>query len=138
MTTYPPRTHYSLGETATLSRLISQADIAQMAAITGDYNPVHIDEEYAQQTRFKGRIAHGVFSSGLISAVLGMHLPGPGAIYLKQSLSFLHPLRPGDTLTAEVEVTAWREDKRIITLATRSHNQHGVALAEGEAVLLVS
>jgi 3-hydroxybutyryl-CoA dehydratase len=87
-------------------------------------------------TRFKGRIAHGVFSSGLISAVLGMHLPGPGAVYLRQSLQFLHPLRPGDVLTAEVEVIAWRAEKRIITLQTRSSNQDGTGIAEGEAVLL--
>ena len=137
VTRYPPRQDFSIGEKAALSRLISEDDILRMAAITGDFNPVHIDEEYATQTRFKGRIAHGVFSSGLISAVLGMHLPGPGAIYLKQSLQFLHPLRAGDMLTAEVEVIAWRAEKRIITLKTRSLNQHGTDLADGEAVLLV-
>ena len=137
VTRYPPRQDFSIGEKAALSRLISEDDILRMAAITGDFNPVHIDEEYAAQTRFKGRIAHGVFSSGLISAVLGMHLPGPGAIYLKQSLQFLHPLRAGDMLTAEVEVIAWRAEKRIITLKTRSLNQHGTDLADGEAVLLV-
>ena len=136
MTQYPPRQDFTVGEKASMSRLISQDDILRMAEITGDFNPVHIDEEYAAQSRFKGRIAHGVFSSGLISAVLGMHLPGPGAIYLKQSLQFLHPVRPGDTLTAEVEVTAWRAEKRIITLKTRAFNQHGTDVADGEAVLL--
>ncbi len=136
MTRYPPRQDFSVGEKAALSRLISEEDILRMAAITGDFNPVHIDEEYAAMTRFKGRIAHGVFSSGLISAVLGMHLPGPGAVYLRQSLQFLHPLRPGDVLTAEVEVIAWRAEKRIITLQTRSSNQDGTGIAEGEAVLL--
>jgi 3-hydroxybutyryl-CoA dehydratase len=136
VTRYPPRHDFSIGEKATLSRLISEDDILRMAAITGDFNPVHIDEEYAAMTRFKGRIAHGVFSSGLISAVLGMHLPGPGAVYLRQSLQFLHPLRPGDVLTAEVEVIAWRAEKRIITLQTRSSNQDGTGIAEGEAVLL--
>lgn len=136
MTRYPPRQDFSVGEKAALSRLISEDDILRMAAITGDFNPVHIDEEYAALTRFKGRIAHGVFSSGLISAVLGMHLPGPGAVYLKQSLKFLYPLRPGDVLTAEVEVIDWRAEKRIITLTTRSSNQDGTGIAEGEAVLL--
>lgn len=138
VSTYPSRNHFTIGECASLSRLISEDDILRMAAITGDYNPVHLDEEYASQTRFKGRIAHGVFSSGLISAVLGMHLPGPGAIYLKQSLNFLYPIRAGDTLTAEVEVIGWRSEKRIITLKTRSLNQDGRGIADGEAVLLVS
>ena len=138
MTRYPRREDFSIGEKAALSRLISEDDILRMPAITGDFNPVHIDEEFAAMTRFKGRIAHGVFSSGLISAVLGMHLPGPGAVYLKQSLQFLHPLRPGDVLTAEVEVIAWRAEKRIITLQTRSLNQDGTGIADGEAVLLVS
>lgn len=136
MTLFPARQDFTIGEKASLSRLISIDDIQHMAAITGDFNPVHLDEEYAALTRFKGRIAHGVFSSGLISAVLGMHLPGPGSVYLKQSLQFLYPLRPGDTLTAEVEVIAWRSEKRIITLKTRSMNQHGNDIAEGEAVLL--
>ena len=112
MTRYPSRQDFIIGEKASLSRQISEDDILRMAAITGDFNPVHLDEEYAAMTRFKGRIAHGVFSSGLISAVLGMHLPGPGAVYLKQSLQFLYPVRPGDELTAEVEVTAWRAEKR--------------------------
>ncbi len=138
MTAYPSRQDFTIGEKASLSRQISIEDIQHMAAITGDFNPVHLDEEYAALTRFKGRIAHGVFSSGLISAVLGMHLPGPGSVYLRQSLQFLYPLRPGDVLTAEVEVTAWRSEKRIVTLRTRSMNQHGNDIAEGEAVLLVA
>jgi 3-hydroxybutyryl-CoA dehydratase len=138
MSTYPARVDFAIGEKASLSRLISADDILQMATITGDFNPVHMDEDYARGTRFKGRIAHGVFSSGLISAVLGMHLPGPGAIYLKQTLDFLYPLRAGDTLTAEVEVIAWRAEKHIITLQTRTMNQDGRGIADGQAVLLVS
>jgi 3-hydroxybutyryl-CoA dehydratase len=137
MMTYPTGYNYFIGQKARLSKMITEADIKLMADITGDYNSLHLDDEFAAQTRFKGRIAHGLFSAGLISAVLGTQLPGSGAIYLKQSLNFLYPTRAGDTLTAEVEVTAWRPDKRIITLKTRTFNQDGKEVAEGEAVLAV-
>ena len=131
------RQHFEIGERASLTRTISVNDILQMAAITGDFNPVHIDEQYASHSRFHGQIAHGVFSAGLVSAVLGMQLPGPGAIYLKQSLDFLYPVRPADTITAEVVVSAWRPEKRIISLITRVTNQDGKDVAKGESVLLV-
>lgn len=137
MSNYPSRDDFAIGEKAQLSRLISEADIAAMADITGDTNPVHLDEAFAAKTRFKGRIAHGVFSAGLISAVLGTKLPGPGAVYLKQTLNFLYPVRAGETITAEAEVIAWRADKRIVTLKTRVFNQDGRDVVEGEAVLLV-
>jgi 3-hydroxybutyryl-CoA dehydratase len=137
MTEYTSREDYAIGEKAQLSRTISEEDIRRMAEITGDFNPVHVNEAFASRTRFKGRIAHGVFSAGLISAVLGTKLPGPGAIYLKQTLEFLQPVRAGETLTAEVEVTAWRADKRIITLKTRCFNGSGKDVVQGEAVLLV-
>ena len=137
MTKYLSRDDFAIGEKTQLSRTISEDDIRRMADITRDFNPVHMDEEFASRTRFKGRIAHGVFSAGLISAVLGTKLPGPGAVYLKQTLDFLYPVRAGDTLTAEVEVTAWRADKRIITLKTRCLNQDGRDVVHGEAVLLV-
>jgi len=132
------RIDFTIGERASLSRTISLEDILQMAAITGDFNPVHMDEEYAASSRFHGRIAHGVFSVGLVSAVLGMQLPGPGAIYLKQSLDFLYPVRPADTLTAEVIVSAWRPEKRIISLITRVSNQEAKDVAKGESLLLVN
>jgi 3-hydroxybutyryl-CoA dehydratase len=137
MTKVSSRDDFTIGEKAQLSRVISEDDIRRMADITGDFNPVHMDEEFASRTRFKGRIAHGVFSAGLISAVLGTKLPGAGAVYLKQTLDFLYPVRAGDTLTAEVEVTSWRADKRIITLKTRCLNQDGKDVVYGEAVLLV-
>ena len=137
MSNYPSRDDFAIGEKAQLSRLITEADIIAMAGITGDTNPVHTDEEFAAKTRFKGRIAHGVFSAGLISAVLGTKLPGPGAVYLKQTLNFLYPVRAGDTITAEAEVSAWRADKRIVTLKTRVFNQEGKDVVEGEAALLV-
>jgi 3-hydroxybutyryl-CoA dehydratase len=137
MTEYSSRDDFAIGEKARLSRTVTEDDIRQMAEITGDFNPVHTDERFASRTRFKGRIAHGVFSAGLISAVLGTKLPGPGAVYLKQTLDFLYPVRARDMLTAEVEVIAWRADKRIITLRTRCLNQDGKDVVNGEAVLLV-
>jgi len=137
MTEYGVREKFELGEKASLSRRIAESDIRDMANVTGDSNPVHLDPEFARKTRFGECIAHGLFCSGLISAVLGTKLPGPGAIYLSQSLKFLVPVRVGDTLTAEVEVTRWREDKRIIALATNCFNQDKVMVAEGEAVLMV-
>jgi 3-hydroxybutyryl-CoA dehydratase len=136
MTEYQSHDDFAIGEKARLSRTVTEDDIRHMAEITGDFNPVHMDEGFASRTRFKGRIAHGLFSVGLISAVLGNKLPGPGAVYLKQTLDFLYPVRPGDTLTAEVEVIAWREDKRIITLKTRCFNGDDRDVVTGEAVLL--
>jgi 3-hydroxybutyryl-CoA dehydratase len=137
MTEYSSRDDFAVGEKARLSRTVTEDDIRRMAEITGDFNPVHMDEGFASRTRFKGRIAHGLFSVGLISAVLGTKLPGPGAVFLKQTLDFLYPVRAEDMLTAEVEVTAWRADKRIITLKTHCFNQDGKDIVHGEAVLLV-
>jgi 3-hydroxybutyryl-CoA dehydratase len=137
MTEYSSPDEFTIGAKASLSREITEADIQRMAEITGDYNPIHINEEFAKRTRFKGRIVHGVFSAGLISAVLGTKLPGPGAVYLKQTLDFLYPVRAGDILTAEVEVTSWQADRRIIELKTHCRNQNGKMVVNGEAVLLV-
>ena len=131
------RKDFKVGEKAAMTKEITTNDITSMAEITGDYNPIHIDEEFARKSRFQGRIAHGVLSAGLISAVLGMHLPGPGAIFLGQTLKYLNPVRVGDTLTAQVEVSNWRPDKKIITLETTCLNQDGDTVLEGEAVLLI-
>ncbi len=131
------RAEFKLGETARLTKTIVERDIATLAEITGDFNPVHINDAFAQRTRFQGLIAHGILSAGLISAVLGMKLPGPGAIYLSQRLNYLYPTRVGDTLTAEVEVTKWSKEKNIIHLNTRCFNQDERNVVEGEAVLLV-
>ena len=119
------------------ARTMTETDIVNFAGLSGDFNVIHTDAELTQKTPFGQRIAHGLFSSGLISAALGTKLPGPGSVYLKQELKFLYPVRAGDTLTAEVEVTAWRPDKRIITLSTRCLNQDGRDVVDGEAVLLV-
>ena len=134
---YQVRVDFNVGEKAEMTKEVTENDIISMAEITGDFNPIHIDEDFAKKTRFKGCIAHGVLSNGLISAVLGMHLPGPGAIYLGQTLKYLNPVKAGDTLRAEVEVSKWRPDKKIIHLETRCLNQHNDIIVEGEAVMLI-
>ena len=126
-----------MGQRATLSKTITDADIRAFAALSGDRNPLHLDEAFARQSRFGRPVAHGVLVAGVISAVLGMILPGPGAIYLGQTLKFLRPVYPGDTVTATVEVTAIRGDRGIVTLRTTCTNQAGEPVIDGEAVLLV-
>jgi len=137
MTKITPRNSFTIGEKASLARAVSEADIVDFARISGDTNPVHLDEEYARTTRFAGRIAHGMLAAGFISATLGTRLPGPGAIYLSQTLKFTAPVRAGDTITTTVEVIAYREDKRIVTLKTECANQRGELVVSGEAVLLM-
>lgn len=130
------RKEFEVGQRASMSKVFSLEDIKNFADISGDQNPVHIDKEFAGKTRFKGQIVHGMLVTGLISAVLGTKLPGPGGIYINQNISFTAPVRPGDNITAEVEVLKWRSDKRIITLSTKCTNQNGEIVINGEAVLL--
>ncbi len=125
------------GQSATFTKTISEADIYAYAGISGDFNPLHVNAEFSKGSRFGERIAHGMITAGLISAVLGMRLPGPGAIYLSQTLNFVNPVRIGDTITAKAEVTTYREDKRVLTLRTTCTNQRGQTVLEGQAVLLV-
>ena len=126
------------GDTASLSRTIGDDDIRAFANATGDHNPLHLDEEFARQTRFGKRIAHGMLSASLISAVIANDLPGQGSIYLGQTLQFLAPVFPGDTVTARVTVTSIREDKPIIKLETVCINQRDEVVIRGEATVLVS
>jgi len=132
------RTHFNFGEEASLTRTISEADVAAYARVSGDENPIHLDEAYAQGTRFGGRIVHGMLIAGLISAVLGSQLPGSGAIYLSQVLRFTVPVRPGETVTARVRVTEWDGTKGRIALLTEVVNQDGVVVVTGEAKLVMS
>jgi 3-hydroxybutyryl-CoA dehydratase len=125
------------GEQASFAKTVTEADVTGLAGIIGDFNPIHVDAEYARKTRFGRRIAHGMLTGGLISAVLGNRLPGPGAIYLSQQLEFLAPVYIGDTITAVVEVVEWKPEKRIITLKTDAYNQEERQVATGKAVLLV-
>ena len=123
-----------LGDCALLSKTITEADVAEFARVTLDTNPLHLDEEYAKQTRFGGRIVHGMLGAGLISAVIGTKLGGP--IYLGQTLKFLKPIRMGETLTATAEGIAVREDKNIVTLRTSVTNEEGAEVIVGEASVL--
>ncbi|HSA93912.1 MAG TPA: MaoC family dehydratase [Terriglobales bacterium] len=124
------------GDSASVSRTIGNKEIQAFAALFDDYNPLHVDDAYAGRSRFGGRIAHGVICLGLISHLIGMKLPGTGAIYLGQSARFLKPVRVGDTVTASVEVTKIRADKPILTLATRCVNHKDEVVMEGEAVVM--
>jgi len=132
------RTSFIIGEEATLTKLVSDDDIKSFARISGDDNPVHMNDDYAKGTMFGGRIAHGMLVAGLISAVLGTMLPGPGAIYMSQQLRFLAPVRPGDQVTASAKVTEWDAVKGRVTLSTEVKNQKGVAVISGEARLVMS
>jgi 3-hydroxybutyryl-CoA dehydratase len=126
----------SEGMTAVFSKTVTDADIVLFAGITGDTNPVHLDEEFAKPTMFKGRIAHGMLTAGFISAVFGTKLPGPGCIYLSQSMKFKAPVRIGDTVKARVTVSAIDRDKGRVTFATTCHVGEQIVL-DGEAQLLV-
>lgn len=127
-----------VGQKATFSKTFSADDIAAFAEASGDRNPLHLDEAFAKESRFEGRIAHGMLVAGLISAVLGNQLPGPGTIYLGQELRFKEPVYVGDTITAVVEVIKIREGKPIVTLSTNCYNQHDILVIEGNATVLIS
>ncbi|MGB0238170.1 MAG: MaoC family dehydratase [Cycloclasticus sp.] len=107
-----------VGQSASMSKTVTEADIILFAGITGDFNPAHIDEEYAKNSLFKGRIAHGMLSAGFISATLAMKLPGPGTIYLGQSMKFKAPVKIGDTVKTTVTITSINIEKKIINLDT--------------------
>lgn len=124
-----------VGEKASFTKTVTEADVVAFAGITGNFNPVHINAEYAKKSFFKERIAHGILTAGFISAALGTQLPGPNSIYLKQDLSFTAPVKLGDTVTATVEVTAKRDDKKLITLSTVATNQRGEVVVKGEALI---
>ena len=137
MTEERSRNNFQLGQRASFSKTVTEADVTTFAGLIGDFNPIHVDAEYARKSRFGQRVAHGMFTAGLISAVLGNKLPGPGAIYLSQQIEFLAPVFIGDTITATVEVSAWRPDKHIITFKTDAYNQAEKQVVTGKAVLLV-
>jgi acyl dehydratase len=126
----------SVGDSAEMSKTVTEEDVRAFAELTGDRNPVHLDEEYAAGTRFGRRIAHGMLGASLISAVLANELPGRGTVYLSQTLRFTAPVFLGDTVTAHVVVKQVREDKPIVTLETVCTNERGERVVEGEAVVL--
>lgn len=125
-----------LGVTASRTRTITDEAIRAFAQASGDTNSIHLDEAYAATTPFGRRIAHGMLTASIISAILGNDLPGVGTIYLGQDVKFKAPVFIGDTVTATVELIKYREDKRIATFRTTVTNQDGVLVVEGEAVVI--
>jgi acyl dehydratase len=125
----------NVGDSASRTKAITDAGIRAFAALSGDENPLHVDEEFAATTPFKRRIAHGMLSASLISAVLANDLPGQGSIYLGQTLKFVAPVFIGDEITARVTVTSVRDDKPIAKLETVCVNQHDEIVIKGEATV---
>jgi len=125
-----------LGDTVQRIKTITDADIQQFATVSGDSNPVHLDDDYAATTIFGKRIAHGMLVASIISAALANDLPGAGSIYLGQELKFKKPVFIGDTVTATLTVTAYREDRRIATIETIVKNQDDIVVIKGEATVI--
>jgi len=126
---------FHVGQVASLVRTISEADVVAFATLTGDFNPVHVDADAAAASPFGGRIVHGMLTASLLSTLLAMQLPGPGAIYLGQTLRFLRPVKLGDSVTARVEITALNLEKRRMTLATTIRNDRGKTVVDGAATV---
>jgi 3-hydroxybutyryl-CoA dehydratase len=126
-----------VGQYAEHTKTVTESDVVLYAGITGDFNPMHVNQIYAQQSRFGGRIAHGMLTAGFISAVLGMKLPGEGSIYMSQSLRFTRPVRIGDTITARIEVIELWPEKKRVRLATSCRNQNEETVLDGEALVMM-
>ena len=124
------------GDFAEFAKTISESDVYLFAGITGDLNPAHLNQQEAEKGIFKTRIAHGMLSAGLVSAVLGMHLPGPGTIYMSQTLKFTAPVKFGDTITARAEVKERNVEKNRLILHTTCTNQDGKLVLDGEATVM--
>ena len=125
-----------IGQASSFSKTITETDVYLFAGITGDFNPAHINAQYAANTQFKERIAHGMLSASLISTILGTSLPGKGTIYLGQQVKFLSPVRLGDTITATVKVKELVKEKNRVILHTFCANQEGDLVVDGEATVL--
>ena len=126
-----------IGDSASIDRAFTSQDVEKFAEISGDRNPIHLDDEYAAQTQFKRRIVHGALTSSMISAVLGQVFPGPGTIYLSQTLNFKRPVFIGDALTATVEVTDFDTKGMTANFRTVVTNQKGKVVLDGDAVVIV-
>lgn len=131
-----PFAEIQVGDKASMSKTVSEYDVYGFAGITGDFNPVHVNAEFAKTTMFKDRIAHGMLSAGLISAVLGTALPGVNTIYMGQELSFKAPVMFGDTITATVEVVEKIEAKNRLILRTTVTKQDGTLVVDGKATVI--
>lgn len=126
----------TIGQTASYTKDVQERDIQLFAAVSGDVNPVHLDAEFAAGTVFKQRIAHGMLTGAVISAALAMELPGPGTIYLSQSLRFRLPVTIGDSVTVNLEVTDKQDRKRVVTLSCKAYNRAGKLVASGTAEVI--
>lgn len=124
-----------LGDKASFEKTITEADISLFAGITGDFNPLHINAEAIKKTKYKGRLAHGLLTAGLISAIIGTKLPGIGTLYVTQDLKFISPVYSGDTIKATVEVISIDVQRNIAILNTFCINQEGMVVIEGTATV---
>jgi len=124
-----------IGQHAEYVRTVTSEDIEMFGQVSGDYNPLHFNEDWAKTTMFKGRIAHGILTATYVSTVIGMKLPGPGTIYLSQSMKFRRPVRIGDTITARVEVIDKNDERELLTLKTVCINQEDKVVLDGDAVV---
>ncbi|MGM9931383.1 MaoC family dehydratase [Pradoshia sp.] len=129
--------NFTVGQQAACSKTITETDVVMFAGLSGDFNPIHIDSEYAKNTRFNERIAHGLLTSSLLSQLLGVHLPGKGSVYMEQTIKFKAPVYIGDTITATATVQEYIKEKRIIKLLTECQNQKEVTVLTGTAVMMV-
>ena len=125
-----------IGQTGTFTRTVTEEGVRLFAAVSGDVNPLHLDEAWAANTRFKGRIAHGMFTGGLISAAIAMVLPGPGVVYVGQDLKFERPVRIGDTITVELTVTEKLPEKKFVKMDSIARNQLGKVVVSGVTTVL--
>jgi len=125
----------TIGQSASFAKTMTETDVGLFGGITGDLNPAHFNEEYAKNTFFKGRIVHGMLAASLISTVLGMHLPGPGTIYMKQDLKFLAPVHFNDTITATCTVKEINKEKNRVVLECKVVNQAGEDVIVGDALV---
>lgn len=126
----------TIGQTSEFSKTLTEDDLVLFAAVSGDVNPVHLDAEFAAQSMFKERIAHGAWTGSIISAALALQLPGPGTIYLGQTLSFRSPVKVNDTVTVILEVTEKDDRKKFVTLDCKAVNQNGKTVATGVAQVI--
>jgi len=124
-----------IGDAAEFGKTVSESDIYLYAGVTGDFNPAHLNEVYAGKTYFKTRIAQGMLTAGFISGLLGVSLPGPGTIYIRQELDFLGPVHIGDTITARVEIIEIMDQKNRVTVRTTCVNQDGTLVLDGQAIV---
>ncbi|MET3696718.1 3-hydroxybutyryl-CoA dehydratase [Bacillus oleivorans] len=128
---------FTKGQSASCSKTFTEDDIKIFAELSGDYNPIHVDPDYAKNTRFRAPIAHGLLTSSLLSQLLGFRLPGEGSIYVEQTIRFTAPVYIGDTITATGTVLEYIEEKNIIKLLTECRNQDNILVLTGTAVMMV-